>query len=132
MKGDSTICSQGAGEGLNGVNCKGHEYDVGVDVRYRLQPASAVDPWFRLGFGYEWATAGSVDPAPTFAGFQLLSAQFGVDFHGESNVGVGPFLGFSVGKYTDVEGSGTSSPFGNKTFHEWLTLGVRAAYDFRS
>jgi hypothetical protein len=35
-----------------------------------------------------------------------------------------------VGEYSDVLASGTSAPFGKKTLHEWLTLGVRALYDF--
>jgi hypothetical protein len=65
-------------------------------------------------------------------GLEFVNLQAGGDFAISKMIGVGPFLSFSIGRYSsgEVEFSGTPAQTGaisKKEFHEWLVLGVRGS-----
>jgi hypothetical protein len=129
---------------VSGVDCSAHDIRVGLQGQYRFMPKESVNPWVGLGIGYEWlggsisanTPLGSVEGSFDVHGFEFLNLQGGADFKVADGVGIGPFLSFSLGEYTDgsvaATGAGTVSGSGelaNKSLHEWLTLGVRGAFD---
>ena len=117
-------------------NCSASDMMFGVQFHYHLLPDQTIDPWGGVGFGYEilvlndpgFANSTGAGGA-SYSGFQFVNLQIGADYKLMPNLGVGPFVMFSLGEY-----SGCSTPAGNCTvqssaIHEWLTLGIRVAYD---
>jgi outer membrane protein W len=125
------------GCGQNGVSCSGNDLMLGVDAHYHFLPDGQFDPWAGIGFGYEWAntsaSAGSVSSSGQIAGLQFVNFQAGGDYKVLPNFGVGPFVTLSLGQYdtasVTVGAQTVSGDVQNKELHEWLTFGVRGAYD---
>jgi hypothetical protein len=66
-------------------------------------------------------------------GFEFANLQVGLDFRLGSVFRLGPFASFSLGQYSngsvsDPTGGEASGSIDHKTLHEWLTLGVHAAF----
>jgi hypothetical protein len=126
------------GCGQGGITCSGHDLQYGVDVHVHILPERRFDPWVGAGFGYESATLSLADALGTsgdlgFTGWQYVNFQLGGDYKPKPNVGLGPFVTFSLGQYSRVSvrtGSSTQSEdLPSQTLHEWLTIGVRGAFD---
>ena len=128
----------------SGTDCSAHAIRVGLQGQYRFMPREKVNPWLGLGIGYEWlggsvsipSPVGSVDVSLDAHGFEFVNFQGGADFQVGDGIGIGPFLSFSLGEYSrgsfDVTGPATASgsdDIENQALHEWLTLGVRGAFD---
>jgi outer membrane protein W len=122
---------------MSGVSCSGHQVELGVNLHYHIAPDSTFDPWVGVGFGYEWLTAslsvGGLSGDATLTGFQFVNAQLGGDYKVAPNFGIGPFVMLAVGQFDSVSASSgsvsQSTDFTNKALHEWLSFGVRGAYD---
>jgi outer membrane protein W len=124
----------------SGVSCSASVIRLGAQAQYHLSPAEKLDPWFGLGIGYEWgsitAEGGGQKQSLSVRGFEFLNLQGGADYKLAPNFGIGPFLSFSLGQYsnysTEVTGggsqSGSISDISDTTMHEWLTFGVRGAF----
>ena len=125
--------------------CSAHDVRVGVEVAMHIPLRDRrFDPWFGVGFGYEWLTYGlsassatkTFEGSETLRGLELLNLQLGCDAMVAPSVGVGPFIAFSLAKYSDYSYSITSrgslpqessgSVDGGK-LHQWIFLGVRGA-----
>jgi hypothetical protein len=122
---------------VGGVSCSGHDLMFGVDAHYHIMPGTTLDPWVGLGVGYEsFGTSQSANgqsASGSFSGFQFVNVQAGGDCMLTPNLGVGPFVAFSLGEFTsasyDQGATSTSSSVEYTGLHEWLTIGVRGAYD---
>ena len=116
-----------------GVSCSDSDYRIGVEGIYNLRLGSTIDPWVGLGVGYEWlstsASAGGMSMSETFSGFELATLSAGGDFAAASQVAVGPFISFSIGKYGSASVNGTSGDIANTAYHQWLQLGVRGTFN---
>jgi hypothetical protein len=130
----------------SGANCSGRDVRLGVDLRFHLAPRTTVDPWIGVGAGYEWlllsATPGGLDQHLTLRGFEFFNVQLGVDLLAIPRFWVGPFVDFSLGRYSNgsVSSALVAAPvgnfpatqpfpgFGDKKLHEWLQIGFRAAF----
>jgi hypothetical protein len=127
-----------AGCSANGVSCSGSDMMFGVQAHYHFMPDATFDPWAGIGVGYEIANfniseAGTSGNA-SFSGFQFVNIQAGGDYKAMPNLGIGPFVMFSLGQYGSCSYGGAFGSLGNCTIqqtamHEWLTFGVRGAYD---
>jgi hypothetical protein len=114
------------------VSCSADDTRVGLQARYRVQPERPVDLWFGVSLGYDWAntavSARGVKTHLTLRGFDFLGVQAGLDFRVADALRVGPFVGMSIGEYTNASGSGFGQASGgsieNKAIHEWLFVGV--------
>ena len=128
------------------TNCSGTDVQGGVDVLLHPFPRGRIDPWLGLGAGYEWLDFTVTNPASAGAsagaqssvsihGWELLSAQLGVDFRDDvamPGLAIGPFVMANLGQYTDASTSGAASAaftIPKQALHAWLTLGVRGAFD---
>jgi outer membrane protein W len=122
---------------VNGVSCSGHHVELGANLHYHVAPDSTFDPWVGIGFGYEWLTVsvseGNQSIDGTLTGFQFVNVQAGGDYKVAPNVGIGPFVMLAVGQFDSISvSSGSTSQsndISNKALHEWLSIGVRGAYD---
>jgi hypothetical protein len=127
----------------NSLDCSATQLRAGVQARFHPLAYQTYDPWLALGVGYESLSFSFestqhaiLQPAQrgelTLKGFQLVNIQGGVDFRisPRNNVTLGPFVDFAIAEYSDVSCFGTVVCTGaiNKTTHQWLTLGIRAAF----
>jgi hypothetical protein len=131
--------------GQNGTGCSLQDTRFGAQVNVHPIPASHIDPWFGAGIGYEWAalnvTTTNGSAGYGYSGMEYFSLQGGADFklHAVPDLGIGPFLTFSVGQFSnanaDVKIPGVTSPGGisipNQALHEWFIFGIRGVYDIR-
>jgi opacity protein-like surface antigen len=121
----------------SGVSCSAHDIQFGLNAHYHLMPESQFDPWGGVGIGYESVSSSVSGNGQSGdggdSGFQFVNLQLGADYKVMPNFGVGPFLSFSVGQYTSESGSFNgmtiSQDIQSKALHEWLTIGLRGAYD---
>jgi hypothetical protein len=121
----------------SGVSCSGSNMMFGAQFHYHFLPDQTIDPWAGIGIGYEIASfnasAGGVSAGESFSGFQFVNLQVGGDYKVMPNLGVGPFVMFSLGEYSNCSLSGPGTPgnctIPNTALHEWLTFGIRGAYD---
>jgi hypothetical protein len=123
---------------LSGASCSADIELIEVKLARHFRPASTVDPWLAVAFGYEILSAKekaqvsgfSIDESGTYNGPEYLNFQFGVDFRPVPHLGFGPLLGLSMAEYSNCSISGSSTcTVHDASIHEWITLGVRAIYD---
>ncbi|BDG02702.1 outer membrane beta-barrel protein [Anaeromyxobacter oryzae] len=112
-----------------GVSCSASVMRLGVQGTYTLDPMGQATPWAGVGIGYEWAKVSGGGETLTLKGFEFLNLQVGADFAVAPQLAVGPYLGMSVGQYSDAEISGTSASIPDKSTHEWFQVGVRGKFD---
>jgi hypothetical protein len=122
----------------SGVSCTSSDLMFGVNFHYHLMPQQTLDPWAGVGLGYEVfnlsASGRGVSGGSSYNGFQFLNIQVGGDYKAMPNLGIGPFVMFSLGQFSNCSYSGFAAMFGscsvpNSALHEWLTFGIRGAYD---
>jgi outer membrane protein W len=121
------------------VSCSTSDLTLGVNAHYHVNPTAPVHPWLGLGFNYEALDSSSsimgVSGSRSTSGFQYVNIQIGADISVGPNLAVGPIASLAVGQYLSVSqqtGSTTvSQDVTNKSFHEWLLLGVRGVYNIR-
>ena len=132
--GITFINNDKTGCGMSGANCSANDLMFGIDFHYHLMPDQTIDPWGGVGVGYEILNLSSGQDSTGVNGFQFLNLQLGADYKAMPNLGIGPFLMFSMGEFSNcsatVQGmSASSCKIDNQALHEWLTIGVRGAYD---
>jgi outer membrane protein W len=134
----SASSTSGATCGQNGVSCSTSDIMLGVDAHYHFLPGGPIDPYVGLGVGYEIlglkASGGGQSASESVTGFQFVNLQVGADYKAMPNLGIGPFVMMSFGQYSGCSYSGAATAEGScsiqqQAVHEWLTLGVRGAYD---
>jgi hypothetical protein len=127
------------GCGESGVSCSLPVVRLGAQVHYHVQPFEVVDPWFGLGFGYEWATLSATEANTSgslgVSGFEFVNLQAGISFGlGDAKkFALGPFVAFSLAQYSSVSCGGILAgrcpeDVDEKALHEWLTFGVRGTF----
>jgi hypothetical protein len=117
INGAKTGCNQ------SDTSCSAHDLSFGIDAHYHLLPDRRLDPWFGIGFASEALsksiTQSGQSTSASKTGIQFFNVQTGLDYKVAPNLGVGPFVMLSVGEYSVQDA----------VLHEWLTIGVRGAYD---
>jgi hypothetical protein len=135
---------------LQGVGCSSNDTRLGIDAAYHVLPDGRFDPWFGVGFGYEWLsetltadTAASATGAPIknsagVAGWEFVNFQTGLDFRLLNGaLGVGPFLTVTIDQYnhssspSDNNGGTTGQSITNQALHEWFLFGAKGDYDLK-
>jgi hypothetical protein len=98
---------------------------VGAEVQlHPLGRAGRLDPWFGVGFGYEWQTYQDSSETLTVGGFDFLNLDVGIDFP-VGKVHLGPFFGFTLGQFSQASDSGKSNSIDDKSLHYWFCLGLK-------
>lgn len=123
----------------NGQDCSAHDTRVGIQAFYTFSTVSPrFVPWAGLGFGYEWGTAegtggGLPDEKMTLKGWEFVNLQVGGDYMLTPQLGIGPYVMFSVAQYSkgefESEGVSLEADIEKKAVHEWLGFGVRGKFD---
>jgi len=116
--------------------CSGWIVRAGLQGQYHLDIKSPIKPWAGLGIGYEWTsysgTVGNVGFSGNATGWEFLNVSIGGDVQVSQSTAVGPFVGFSLGRYDSVSGTlgnlTGSSDVTNPSFHEWFMFGVRLLF----
>lgn len=134
---------------LDGFDCSASDVAFGANVHYHLSPAATFDPWIGAGLGYEFLnfnfkgqippSGATIDGSLTLRG-PFFSLQAGGDLKATPDFAIGPFLSFSVGRYSRYSADVVSTAVGQgsttdesgdveNSTHEWLTIGVRGQYN---
>lgn len=101
-------------------SCHATDYRFGAEGQYHFRPVKKLDPWVGLGFGYElYDVEGAVA-----RGFELVNVQGGLLFRTSRRSGVGPFVAFTMGRFSKFGGV----PVETSASHEWFMLGVHGAF----
>lgn len=122
-----------------GADCSASGYRLGIQGQYHVSPTEKINPWVGVGLGYEnisvsRSMAGQ-ETKGSYSGMEYVNLQAGADFKVSPTVGIGPFLSFSLGQYgsATIESGGSSVsddiPSDLTAMHEWLTFGVRGAFN---
>ncbi len=127
------------GCGQNGLSCSVNLLMYGVQAHFHLAPYQALDPWLGVAFGIEniisGVSQGTTSASVTDSGLDYVTFMVGADYKPTPNFGVGPFVNFALGQYSDgsVSGPGNaqtqSASIPNPALHEWLMIGIRIAND---
>jgi len=103
---------------------------LGVNAQVHLAPGHPFDPWLGFGVGYEWLSSDASGPLtnaayyPPASGLELANFQLGGDIAVARHLAVGPFIGVSLGQYSNVGQHEV-----NEQQHQWLEFGLRGAFD---
>jgi hypothetical protein len=128
INNDKTGCGQ------PGASCSANDVMFGANFHYHLMPDQTIDPWAGIGIGYEILQTNSAQSSSDGNGFQFLNLQLGGDYKATPELGIGPFLMFSLGEFSNCGASFMGQSAGTCTIketalHEWLTIGIRGVYD---
>jgi hypothetical protein len=127
--GQYAIGTVGSGSCPSGQSCLEMNGRIGPELQvHPLGRTGRVDPWFGLGFGYEWqiyslSGSGASDTL-TVSGFDFLNVDIGVDFP-VGKVHLGPYVGFTLGQYDHASDSGQSASIDSKALHYWFAVGIK-------
>lgn len=119
------------------ADCSARVVRLGVQGIYSFDPMGQLRPFAGVGAGYEWgslsAEAGGQEATVSFRGFELLNLTAGADYVVSPQFAIGPYVGFSVGRYSNAsvdDGTGeVSGEIDEKAMHEWLQFGIRGRFD---
>lgn len=120
----------------NGADCASSVLRYGVEGQFHLMPRDDFDPWVGLGGGIETVdtsvSAGGADAESSIDGIEFIHVSGGIDYRVHDKVGIGPLVTLTLARYSDAEVKAGNATFGgaikDKTFHEWLIVGVRARF----
>jgi hypothetical protein len=116
------------------ASCLAFTYRIGAQLQYHIIPDGKVDPWIGYGIGYEVSRvqgdANGTTVSTTLSGPEYGHVLAGVDFRLTKIFGIGPFVDFSFGKFTNLTRDpeptpGRSTDIADTTMHEWLTIGAK-------
>jgi hypothetical protein len=128
------------------LDCNAHDVRAGLVVRYHFAPRGRVDPWVGWGLGYEWLstsmtgtdaqTTASIDHS--FNGWNLIDATLGLDITSASSFSFGPYAEITYGTFVNhdanarvgTQSSAMSENIPSTSQHQWISVGVRGAFDF--
>ncbi|ABS24789.1 outer membrane beta-barrel protein [Anaeromyxobacter sp. Fw109-5] len=121
----------------DGADCSTRVVRVGVQGLYTFDAIGRLQPFAGVGAGYEWgsltAEAGGQEATLSYRGFELLNLTAGADYAVSPQFAIGPYLGFSVGRYSNVSmdlgAEEISGEIDDQAMHEWLQLGIRGRFD---
>jgi hypothetical protein len=116
-----------------GASCSATDYRFGLEGLYDLRMEGVIDPWLGLAVGYEYLsldeTLGGQSMSGSLTGFEYATLQAGGNFAATPQIDVGPFVSFSLGKFTSASAAGVSGDITNTAFHQWLQIGVRGTFN---
>lgn len=133
VTGQYTFDTSGNGGCVFDANCSAHDARVGAEVELHPRGRAAFDPWFGVGFGYEWLSSRNTSfgstQSMTFRGFDFLVVDIGLDF-ALGKFRVGPFASFAMGQFDhatgrDDDGNPSSFSIDAKSLHYWFSVGLK-------
>ena len=119
----------------SGISCSANDIMFGVNAHYHFMPNATFDPWAGIGVGYEifnfsMSGNGTATSTSSLNGFQFVNVQLGGDYKPTPQLGVGPFVMFSLNQYGNCSVTGGSNcSIAQTALHEFLTFGIRGEYD---
>ena len=106
------------------VACTASELRFGLAAHWHFLPTRRLDPWVGLGVGYDVVNLRSSDgsgelvSSASLHGFDFLDLSAGLDAKPAAWLGIGPYLGASLGHYASDTSPGS-------TTHGFITVGLR-------
>jgi hypothetical protein len=123
------------------TDCSVSSVRAGLQASY-VVPLNRLEAWFGLVLGIERlntlsegsANSGTLGSSSLFVTLPEFGLQGGTNIKLSSGFSIGPFLSFSMGRYSwgnatyNGQSQHTHLPESNRAPHEWLILGVRGVY----
>jgi hypothetical protein len=106
-------------------SCTGTSLAVAPFVRYHLVQGTRFDPWLAVGLGWRQLELEHAPDAGTYQGIDWLRLQVGGDWYATSNLGVGPYVGLNLARFSTRPASA-----GDAAAAWSFTSGIRLALDF--
>ncbi len=113
-----------------GVDCSMTVMRFGAQGTYTFTKVSpSFVPWAGLGIGYEALTEkvalGGASVSQDITGWEFLNLQVGGDYKVSPAFAFGPYIMYSIGQFSSVEGNSIT----DKAMHEWFNIGIRGKFD---
>jgi hypothetical protein len=127
---DLVACPQGG-------SCFGHVFRGGGQAHWLFAPHSTVDPWVGLGAAYEFAwvkrTVSNDTRKRLNRGPEIINVQAGLDIKPKDELAIGPFVSFSIDRYTACKNTENGSQAARcdierRAQHFWLMMGARVYF----
>jgi outer membrane protein W len=123
-----------------GNDCLVSQSRAGVQGRWNFSPDRQLDPWVGAGVAWEVLavdqTTGSGSSYTVNLHGAALDLAAGVDYWLSPRLSLSPYLGFSIGKYTEgkevsaIDEDWSAIPDSEQRYHTQITAGVRLGFDF--
>ena len=125
------------------VDCSASDVRLGLMGRFHLPQIAMLSPWLGFGVGYEWGTfsiqqsaIGASNTDFGWSGWEFANIQTGADFKVAPKVVIAPFVSVSIGQFESISTTTTTAnskstmdqDLAKTSFHEWILIGVRAAF----
>lgn len=115
--------------------CRTFDLGAGGQLQWRL-PQGAFEPWIGAGIGYEMLAVetpqGAEKANVLYEGWEV-PISLGVDFRTASRFTIGAYGQLTVGRFEKLRvkasGTTTESDVPDAAAHQWIEVGVRAAFD---
>ncbi len=115
---------------LYGSDCSTSTLRVGVQGTYTFTMVQTFVPWVGLGTGYEalslTESQGGASATSDITGWEYFNLQVGGDYRFSPLFALGPYLQYSMGQYSNIEGNSIT----DKGTHSWFNIGIRGKFDF--
>jgi hypothetical protein len=115
--------------------CQGSGLRLGLQGTVHIPLGSPMVPWVGVGVGYEWLRLRETMSYQTRhydpSGLTLVEVHAGGDYFVLPDFTVGPYAGFTVGRYTSLAGASPyagTGEIGNQDYHGWIELGLRGTF----
>jgi hypothetical protein len=114
--------------------CNASDVRFGFQAQWHFGARDAIDHWVGVGAGFEIYDEDVSGTSRRLAGYELLNLQAGEDLSLGRRFGLGPFVSFSLGKFTTGQrfgGSGTAPiefEIESTALHTWVILGLRFSF----
>lgn len=120
-----------------GADCSASNIRIGANLHYHIMPEATFDPWVGLGIGYEIMNSSAEMMGQkadgNAKGFEFANLQVGGDYKVMPDLGIGPFISFSLGQYSSAKvtamGQTIDGDIKDKALHQWFVIGIRGAYN---
>lgn len=109
------------------TDCSATDLRIGFQGTYAFKDVSQqFVPWLGAGFGYEMSSVDNGFVTADTSGWEYLNLQGGADYKVGEKFAVGPYVLFSIGEYSNIEGNDIPET----AMHQWLGFGFRGKFDF--
>ena len=113
--------------------CNASDLRFGFQAQWHFGARESIDHWVNIGTGFEIYDEDMAGMTQHFGGYEFVNLQVGEDLSLGHRFGLGPFVSWSLGKFTSVQRGLSDSrlqdfDIGARALYTWVILGLRLSY----
>lgn len=113
--------------------CNASDLRFGFQAQWHFGARESIDHWVGIGTGFEIYDEDVAGTTQRFGGYEFVNLQVGEDLSLGRRFGLGPFVTWSLGKFTGVQRGPSDSrlqdfDISERALHSWVIIGLRLSY----